>query len=213
MKKKLTNKQQMFVNEYIVDFNATRAAKAAGYSEKTARKIGSQNLTKLDIQIAVQKAIKAREARVQRTADDVLDLLWSAAEVDPIEYCTVEEGGEIRMKPLDQIRPEVRRLISKIKQKREITESADGSIILCEDDLELGLPSKEKMIELLMKHHGLLTPEKEGGDDIPEDTLMAKGYVNFNQIMKDIADAHMPGQLWNHNDMPPKQITGTGDES
>lgn len=132
----LTGKQQAFVNEYIIDFNATRAAIAAGYSKKTARVIGSQNLTKLNIQFALKEAIEAREKRVQRTGDEVIALLWAATELDPMEYCTIEEGGEVRMKPLDQIKPEVRIMLRKIKQKRKITESADGAKIFCDDDLE-----------------------------------------------------------------------------
>ena len=44
--KDLTDKQKQFCKEYVTDWNATRAAKAAGYSEHTAKEIGSQNLTK-----------------------------------------------------------------------------------------------------------------------------------------------------------------------
>ena len=45
----LNDKQEMFCREYLVDLNATQAAIRAGYSDKTARKIGSENLTKPDI--------------------------------------------------------------------------------------------------------------------------------------------------------------------
>jgi hypothetical protein len=45
-KKKLTDKQERFCLEYVVDFNATQAAIRSGYSEKTANAIGSENLTK-----------------------------------------------------------------------------------------------------------------------------------------------------------------------
>ena len=46
----LTEKQKIFCREYIYDWNATRAAKVAGYSEDTARQIGSENLSKPSIQ-------------------------------------------------------------------------------------------------------------------------------------------------------------------
>ena len=49
-KKPLTDKQKRFIDEYMVDYNATQAAIRAGYSEKTARYQASQNLTKLNIQ-------------------------------------------------------------------------------------------------------------------------------------------------------------------
>ena len=49
LKKKLTNKEKNFCHEYCVDWNASRAARDAGYSEKTATEIGHQNLLKLHI--------------------------------------------------------------------------------------------------------------------------------------------------------------------
>lgn len=52
----LTAKQQRFVEEYLVDLNATQAAVRAGYSKKTAGAIGGENLEKPEIQEAIQKA-------------------------------------------------------------------------------------------------------------------------------------------------------------
>lgn len=57
----LTEKQKQFCREYIYDWNATRAAKAAGYSEDTARSIGSENLTKPDIQAYISEIQKDLE--------------------------------------------------------------------------------------------------------------------------------------------------------
>ena len=69
MTQKLTPKQILFINEYLIDFNATRSAIAAGYSKKTARKIGQENLTKPDIQEAIAKAIEERNKRTEINAD------------------------------------------------------------------------------------------------------------------------------------------------
>ncbi len=55
MNKKLSQRQEKFIDEYLVDLNATGAAVRAGYSEKTARVIGAQNLSKLNIQEAIQE--------------------------------------------------------------------------------------------------------------------------------------------------------------
>lgn len=54
----LTAKQKRFVDEYLVDLNATQAAIRAGYSAKTARSVGSENLTKPDIASAIEKRQK-----------------------------------------------------------------------------------------------------------------------------------------------------------
>lgn len=54
------NRQKTFIAEYLKDFNATQAAIRAGYSEKSARAIGSENLTKPDIDQAIKQAIAER---------------------------------------------------------------------------------------------------------------------------------------------------------
>lgn len=71
-KPKLTNKQKAFVDEYIIDLNATQAAIRAGYSEKTANVIAAQILAKLSIQEEIAKAIAERSKRTQVNADWVL---------------------------------------------------------------------------------------------------------------------------------------------
>lgn len=70
--KKLTAKQEMFVQEYLIDLNATQAAIRAGYSEKTAKDIGCQNLAKVYIADAIAKAKSERMAEVKIDAAYVL---------------------------------------------------------------------------------------------------------------------------------------------
>ncbi|PCI52555.1 MAG: terminase small subunit [Alphaproteobacteria bacterium] len=72
MSKKLTAKQLRFVEEYLVDLNATAAAKRAGYSEKTAYSIGQENLNKPEIQKAIQKDVNERSKRTEITQDRVV---------------------------------------------------------------------------------------------------------------------------------------------
>lgn len=68
----LTAKQRRFVEEYLVDLNATQAAIRAGYSSKTAASIGEENLRKPDIAKAVQEAQEKRSKRTEITQDAVL---------------------------------------------------------------------------------------------------------------------------------------------
>ncbi|WP_423245457.1 terminase small subunit [Mannheimia haemolytica] len=70
---KLTDKQKRFVEEYLIDLNATQAAIRAGYSEKTAYSIGEENLRKPEIRSAIQEAKNKRSERTQITQDDVLN--------------------------------------------------------------------------------------------------------------------------------------------
>jgi phage terminase small subunit len=69
----LSNKQKAFVREYLIDLNATQAAIRAGYSQKTAKAIGHENLTKPDIQAAIQEAQKEAQKRAEVTLDDILN--------------------------------------------------------------------------------------------------------------------------------------------
>jgi phage terminase small subunit len=80
--KKLTAKQQRFVEEYLVDLNATQAAIRAGYSKHTAAEIGAENLTKPKIAEALAQAQNARSARTEITADAVVRELGRIALLD-----------------------------------------------------------------------------------------------------------------------------------
>lgn len=76
----LTQKQRLFVEEYIIDFNATQAAIKAGYSKKTAYSIGQRLLKNVEIQKALQKAMKKRSERTQIDQDYVIMKLKEIAD-------------------------------------------------------------------------------------------------------------------------------------
>ena len=69
---KLTDKQEAFCQEYVVDMNGTKSAIRAGYSEKTANRIASNLLSKVDIQQRIAEFKQERCQRVQIDADWVL---------------------------------------------------------------------------------------------------------------------------------------------
>ncbi|NRA79859.1 MAG: terminase small subunit [Pseudoalteromonas sp.] len=71
-KPKLTAKQEMFCKEYLIDLNATQAAIRAGYSEKTAKVIGYENLSKPYIAELIQVLMTKRSNKVEIDADWVL---------------------------------------------------------------------------------------------------------------------------------------------
>ena len=71
----LTAKQARFVEEYLIDLNATRAATRAGYSEKTAYSQGDRLLKNVEVSAAVEKAKAARSKRTEITQDRVLNEL------------------------------------------------------------------------------------------------------------------------------------------
>lgn len=85
MADKLTVKQEMFVKEYMVDFNATQAYLRAGYnvSEKVAAVNAKRLLSNAKIQGHLKKAMDERSKRTEITADMVLKHWWDIATADP----------------------------------------------------------------------------------------------------------------------------------
>ncbi|MDO4275889.1 MAG: terminase small subunit [Eubacteriales bacterium] len=71
----MTKKQNRFVEEYLIDLNATQAAIRAGYSPDTAKEIGCENLTKPNIRACIDKAIAERSKRTGVNADRVVQEL------------------------------------------------------------------------------------------------------------------------------------------
>ena len=79
-KTKLTPKQSMFCKEYLIDLNATQAAIRAGYSEKTARQIAADNLSKVVIQEEIRRLVQIRANNTELSAEYVLTNLKKVAE-------------------------------------------------------------------------------------------------------------------------------------
>lgn len=86
----LTNKQRAFIEAYLAcGFNATEAARRAGYSEKTARSIGAENLTKPDIVAEISR----RMADMAMPADEALARLAEHARGDIRAFVSTDERG------------------------------------------------------------------------------------------------------------------------
>ena len=99
---KLTDKQKRFVEEYLVDLNATQAAIRAGYSEQTSYSIGQRLLKKVEVQEAIQQAQNKRSERTQITQDEVIRRLIENVDISMGKKATVitipsksENGGVV----------------------------------------------------------------------------------------------------------------------
>jgi phage terminase small subunit len=132
----LTPKQQAFVREYLIDLNATQAAIRAGYSERTARSIGQENLTKPDIASAVAAAQQTREERATATSTEVLREINRMAMFDPADLTNVRSPDDIKTLPED-----VRRAIVGWGWDR------NGNFTV--------KTAKESALEMMARHHSL----------------------------------------------------------
>jgi phage terminase small subunit len=102
--KRLTPKQTMFVSGFLIDGNATAAAKRAGYSERTAEKIGSENLRKPEIAKAIASKQAMRLERNEVSADRIIAQLAAIAFADPRKLFH-DDGA---MKPLSELDDDMR---------------------------------------------------------------------------------------------------------
>lgn len=140
---KLTKKQQRFVDEYLIDLNATQAAIRAGYSVKTADAIGCENLTKPNIQQSIAEKMAERSKRTGVNQDRVVLELAKIAFVRMTDV--VDSSGRIR----DNATDDDLSCIESIKYKESDNEYG-GSV-----EREVKVASKLKALELLGKHLGM----------------------------------------------------------
>lgn len=152
----LTPKQRKFVAEYLVDLNATRAAIRAGYSAKTADRIGPELLGKTCVREAVEAAQKRREKRTEITQDRVLNELARVAFGNSRAVMSWGPEGLV-LRNSDELTEDEAALVSEV---RETTTKDGGSMALKTHD-------KMKALELLGKHLGMFDKKQEdqSGDD------------------------------------------------
>lgn len=79
------SREDVFVQEYLVDLNGRQAAIRAGYSAQSARQTACELLAKPEVHAKLQKAMDERANRTGITADAVLERLWAMANADPRE--------------------------------------------------------------------------------------------------------------------------------
>lgn len=89
---KLTERQRRFVDEYIITGNATEAAIKAGYSERTARVTGQENLLKPAVKAAIDERLKEIAGKKVASAQEVLEYLTSVMRGEITEEVVVNEG-------------------------------------------------------------------------------------------------------------------------
>lgn len=150
MAKKLTAKQKAFVSEYLVDLNATAAAIRAGYSEKSARKVGSDTLAKPHVQAAIEEALAERRERVEVTQDQVVAELARIAFSNPRDVMEWGPGG-VRLRPSSELTPDQAAIVAEVSE----TASQNGG------SLRLKTHDKVRALELLGKHLGMFTEKRE----------------------------------------------------
>lgn len=143
---RLTAKQKRFIEEYLIDLNATQAAIRAGYSPHTAKEIGYENLTKPHIRAHVDKAMAERSKRTGINAERVVIELARIGLINPGKLINFDEAT-VRVDATEDDLAAVQ----SVKVKTIPTE--DGDIV----EREVRLYDKNRALELLGKHLGIFT--------------------------------------------------------
>ena len=143
---KLTQKQKRFVEEYLIDLNATQAAIRAGYSTATAKDIGCENLAKPNIRDKIDKALAERSKRTGVTADRVIQELAKIAFVNAEDVINFETGGVRADADKEDLA-----VIQSVKVKEMSSEKGDST------EREVKLADKQRALELLGKHLGMFS--------------------------------------------------------
>lgn len=143
--RKLTNKQKLFVKEYLIDLNATQAAIRAGYSVRSASFIGMELLNKTIVADAIQKAMDKRTERTQINADYVLNRL---VEIDQLDIADIlnDDGKVLPIKEWPQV---WRQSISAVDVQGLLSNEGDIAASIVK---KIKWPDKLKNLELLGKH-------------------------------------------------------------
>ena len=145
MSNKLTPKQERFCEEYLIDLNATQAAIRAGYSEKTANRIASQNLSKLDISKYITELKKEREEKIGITAERVLAEIEKMAFVKESDFYH-DDGTPKQLSELTEDQKSALKFYNTKSIKVGEDEYIDVPVFAVHD--------KQKSLDMLMKHLG-----------------------------------------------------------
>lgn len=145
----LNAKQIRFCEEYVVDLNATAAALRAGYSKKTARSIGSENLTKLDVKTKIDELQEQMRNRSELNADMII------AELRLLGFWNIQDFVESdnKIKDLTALSRETTVPVSGIKTKK--TTTTFNEVTTTEVTTELKLADKRAALVDLGRHLGI----------------------------------------------------------
>lgn len=150
---RMTAKQQRFCDEYLIDMNGTQAAIRAGYKEKTAAVIASENLRKPNIQEYIEKRMAEKEDALIAKQDEVLKYLSSVMRRELKESVVVTLQNKTEKWVMDED-------TGKLK-KQTITEESPAVV-----EIPAKLSDANKAAELLGKVYALFTDRVDADVDM-----------------------------------------------
>ena len=151
---KLTAKQQRFCDEYLIDLNATQAAIRAGYSEKTAAVIATENLRKPNIAEYIKIRMDEKEKELIADQNEVMKYLTSVMRREKKESVVVTLQNKVEKWVKDEE-------TGKLK-KQTVTEESPAVV-----EIPARLSDSNKAAELLGRRYGMYTDKIDASVDVP----------------------------------------------
>lgn len=161
-------KERLFCQEYIIDYNGTRAYGAAyGEEDKGRCNSNARNLLKRkDIQDYIKELQTERNKRLQITQDDVLRELAAVAFSNVCDYAEVGEDGKLKYIPTSEIDPSKQAAIMSIRQDKY--------------GMTIRLHDKLKALETYAKIAGWLTDKQEITATVTYEQFLSKLDGDYN---------------------------------
>jgi len=158
----MNERQQRFAEEYIVDYNGTKAAQRAGYSGKTAYAQASHLLKNTEVRAAIKKNLAELRERTFITADRVILEIAKMAFTNISDIISWDADGNVTIALPEKLTAEQRSAISEMSKFTVSIPTKDGSIT--KTSLKLKMHSKGDALEKLARHLDLLKPNNLVGD-------------------------------------------------
>jgi phage terminase small subunit len=162
----MTPKQERFVQEYLIDLNATQAATRAGYSAKTANEQGARLLANVSVRSAIEAAKAERSERTHITQDRVLQELARIAFFD-LRKLYREDGA---LKAMHELDDDAAAVLAGV----DVVEMAGGMKVEVDGEMQhvpmytkkTKIPDKVAALGLAMRHLGMLKDKLEHSGDL-----------------------------------------------
>lgn len=176
---RLTDKEQAFVDHYLLTLNGTQSAINAGYSENSARQIASENLSKPHIRTEIDRRLR----KLTMTADETMKRLSDMASGDITQYITLD--GDL---DLEQLKADNKgHLLKKYKHTRRVIHHKNGGISEIENS-EFEFYPADGAIDKLMRYHSLYNDKVtlDWKDEIIQ--LVNDGRITREQVEKELGN-------------------------
>lgn len=155
---RLTDKQQRFCDEYLIDLNGTQAAIRAGYSKKTARQMAAENLSKPDIKEYIEKRMAEKEEALIAKQDEVMRYLTSVMRREMSEHVVVtlveekssfepDENGKMRKRMERTEKPEIVEIPAKLSDANKAAELLGRAYAMFTEKLDGDVKAKVMIVD------------------------------------------------------------------